>query len=99
MGARSKLISMLLAALPLLATPLLVFALAEGWLGFGGGEKDVLLALPWLIWALIFFTASLVYILKGRPFKSWSGRSALIATGVLICIWIVLYFTSGMGNL
>ena len=48
------LIRLLTLLLPLALTPLLVFLLADGYINLGGGEKDVLMALPWLLWALLF---------------------------------------------
>ena len=38
--------------MPLSLTPLVVFTLAEGLVNVGGGEKDILLALPWMVWSL-----------------------------------------------
>ena len=39
---------------PLAVTPLLALLIAEGYLNFGGGEKDLLLVLPWILWSLVY---------------------------------------------
>lgn len=53
-----------LAHLPVPLTLGIFFVLAEGRADFGGGEKDILLALPYLVWATIFFIISLMLIIK-----------------------------------
>jgi hypothetical protein len=39
---------------PLALSPLLLFLVAEGYLNFGGGEKDIILILPWILWSLVY---------------------------------------------
>lgn len=92
-----RFVQAVLATLPALLTPLLVYVLAEGILNFGGGEKDVLLALPWLVWSVVFALCSYVLIYRRWPIRRWSACSALIATGVLLGLGVVLYFTSYLG--
>ncbi|RDE19402.1 hypothetical protein DV711_10920 [Motiliproteus coralliicola] len=97
MAIDSRITQAVLAALPLLLSPLLLFALAEGWLDFGGGEKDVLLVLPYLILTFTFFCCSLVLILKRWPLSRWVKRSAALSFGLLLLLWIVAYVTSWLG--
>jgi hypothetical protein len=54
-------IRIMTAFAPLLLTPVLGWAINNGTLNFGGGEKDVILLVPWLVWAIGFATAALVY--------------------------------------
>lgn len=92
-----KLIDFVIAAIPIGLTPALIFALAEGWLDFGGGEKDILLALPYSIWALIFFLAAAVFIIRRSTRRRWIAKSALIATITLVIAGVVAYITSWLG--
>lgn len=94
----SRLVQTLLASVPLLLTPVLVYSLAGGILNFGGGEKDILLALPWLIWALIFALCSYVLIFRRWPMRAWLFRSALAATAVLIGLALIIYGISYLGS-
>ena len=86
-----------LALVPLLLTPALIYALAEGVLDFGGGEKDILLALPWLIWSLAFAICSFVLIYRRWELGRWIVRSALVATSILVGLGIVVYAGSYLG--
>lgn len=86
-----------MALIPLLLTPALIYVLAEGVLDFGGGEKDILLALPWLIWSVVFAICSFVLIYRRRSLGKWALWSALIATTVLLALGIIAYAGSYLG--
>ena len=58
---------LILCLFPLLATPLLALLIAEGYLDFGGGEKDLLLLLPWILWSLAFLVFSAVFWCRRVP--------------------------------
>ena len=49
----SVLTKLILCIIPLLMTPVWGYLIADGHLDFGGGEKDLLLLIPWMIW--LFF--------------------------------------------
>lgn len=90
-------IQYLIALAPLLLTPILIYVLAEGIVDFGGGEKGVIFALPWLVWSLGFTVCGLVLILRRWPFGSWVRRSALVATIVLLGLFAIAYASSYLG--
>ncbi|MFW2438434.1 MAG: hypothetical protein ACN4GR_03590 [Arenicellales bacterium] len=92
-----KLIDFVIAAIPIGLTPMLIFALAEGWLDFGGGEKDILLALPYSFWALIFFLVAAVFIINRSTRRRWITKSALIASITLVIVCVAVYFTGWLG--
>jgi hypothetical protein len=83
-----------LAALPLVLTPGLFFALAESWINAGGGEKDILLAFPYAIWSLIFFIAATVLIVRRWSLWRWIRRASGIASLALLLIFIVMFSLS-----
>jgi len=93
----SKFLQVILALIPLLLTPALVYLLAEGVLDFGGGEKDIILALPWLIWSMVFAISSLVLIYHRWRVTRWVRRAVLIATFVLIGLGVFAYAASFLG--
>ena len=93
----NRLIYSALAAIPMLITPSLFYILAEGWFDFGGGEKDILLAFPYFIWALIFFVSSLTFIIKGKPLGEWLLRSGIISIVALLLLGILVYINSWLG--
>jgi hypothetical protein len=80
-----------LALIPIGITPGLVYVLAEGWIDFGGGEKDILLAFPYLLWALFFFVASVVLIIKRWPIRRWTMRAAITSGVVMLFSAIITY--------
>lgn len=49
-----------LSVLLLALTPLLGFFIADGYLNCGGGEKDLLLFIPWILWSLLYLIFFLV---------------------------------------
>lgn len=86
-----------LALVPLALTPALLFSLAEGWVNLGGGEKDILLVVPFFILALVFFTTSVILILKRWTLGRWIVRSCLVSFSVLVLLGLVAYMTSWLG--
>jgi hypothetical protein len=94
---RTKLLYAALAALPLLFTPVLFFMLAEGWLNLGGGDKDIVVTLPYLIWALLFFIAAVVLIVKGWSFRRWLVRAGLVSVAIMLILFVILFLTNRPG--
>jgi hypothetical protein len=86
-----------LTAIPLLISPVLLFMLAESWLDFGGGEKDIVLIFPYFIWALIFFLSAIVLIIRYWPLRQWLIRSAAISTVIIVILAVSAYWMSWLG--
>lgn len=87
MTAALRLIS---AMAPLAITPLLLFAIAEGYLSFGGGEKDLILLVPWTIWSLAFGVSALLLWARRWPHRRALVRSAAVGIGVVVLVFAVL---------
>ena len=72
--------------------------LALGWgvagdvLGFGGGEKDILLLLPLALWALVFALASLALWARGMAPGRASAMAALIGLALTAAAVAALLF-------
>lgn len=79
----------MLALAPLLTTPALLYVLSGDYVDFGGGEKDIVLALAWLIWSVTFLMCSLLLIYYRWNIRRWVILSALIATTLLVGVGIV----------
>lgn len=90
-------LQVLLALTPLLMTPALLYVLAEGFLDFGGGEKDIILTLPWFIWSLVFAICSFFLICRRWGMTRWVVVSALIATIGVVGLGVVAYVGSYLG--
>ncbi len=97
MSNRTRLWHAVLAGIPVLLSPALLFALAEGWVGSGGGERNVLLIFPYFIWALAFFFSALVLIVKHWTLGRWLKRAAVVSTALMFLLAIAAYVTSGLG--
>ena len=97
MFRENRLTQAVVAALPVLLTPLLLFAIAEGWLDFGGGEKDIILVFPYFIGTAAFFACALVLILKRWPPRRWIRRSVAVSLLFLGGLAIAAYMSSWLG--
>ena len=79
---------------PLGITPLLAFLIAEGYLNFGGGEKDLLLLIPWILWSILYAIIYIVQWIKKAKTIKGIYLAAGGATGLLILLWIGIYIFS-----
>ncbi len=90
----SRIVRALVAFAPLALTPLLLWLLGNGGLSFGGGEKDMLLVFPWMLWSICF---AIVFLVKSRTMKGYVRpivRGLGWATGLLILLWLVLFLAT-----
>jgi hypothetical protein len=80
-----------ICVLPLALTPVWAFLIADGYLNFGGGEKDLLLLIPWLLWSFLYLVFFIISWLKHLPLKLGVIYSAGGATVMLGLIWLVMF--------
>ena len=85
---------MILCILPLGITPLITSLIAEGYLNFGGGEKDLLLIIPWVLWSVIYAIIYIVQWIKKTKTIRGIYFAAGGATGLMILLWIGIYIFS-----
>ena len=78
--------------LPLALTPLWGFLISEGYLNLGGGCKDIILLIPWLLWSLVYSVFFIVLWIRGRPFGQLIAYSVAGASGVIVLVWIIMLF-------
>ena len=73
---------------PLLITPLMAYLLSEGIIGFGGGEKDTLFLIPYILWSILYLIAGIIFR------KNALRRMSLLALGwsfsVMFVLWVGL---------
>ncbi|HUE84107.1 MAG TPA: hypothetical protein VMM84_18535 [Pyrinomonadaceae bacterium] len=71
-----------IALLPLSFAPVIVYLIASGYFDLGGGEKDLVVVLPWLLWSFIlpsphlFFGAAAGQLFGqacSRPLLAWQA--------------------------
>ena len=74
------------------------YATAEGYLNFGGGEKDIVLALPLGLLALIYSLSCLAMWWRGRPLAQCIRRSLAIAFVTVLLLWLALLAWSFIAN-
>ncbi len=72
---------------PIAVTPLLVLLIAEGYLNFGGGEKDLLLVIPWILWSLVYGIAFAVCWARKLPLRRSLSYAAGGATCLVVLAW------------
>ena len=76
-----------IAILPL-ALSFLFGYLLTGPLSLGGGEKDILLAIPLVAWSVLFLVCFLVLSLRRRPLLWSFGVAACVSAGLLLVAWL-----------
>lgn len=75
---------------PLALSPLLLFLAAEGYLNFGGGEKDIILMLPWVLWSLTYGIAFAVGWARKVPLRRVLAYASGGATVLVVVAWVGL---------
>lgn len=90
------LLRLVLILLPLGLTPVLMHLIGYGYLNFGGGCKDVVLLIPWMVWSLIYLIISLVCWRKHWSIAKGIAYSTIGATGVLVLLSLVLLVGSSI---
>ncbi|MGH8631809.1 MAG: hypothetical protein ACREU7_13730 [Burkholderiales bacterium] len=85
---RRWIVRLAVAILPFLATILFAFLTMEGHLNFGGGEKDIFLSLPLLLWSMAFFVSSLIAWWRKATLGRAAVMSATLATGLVVLLWV-----------
>lgn len=76
---------------PLPLVPFTGLAITEGWLNFGGGEKDIILVLPLAAFAIVYvFAALLLWVLGVAPGAA-ALRASVAAFLFLLVIWGTLF--------
>jgi hypothetical protein len=68
----------------------LAILISDGYLNFGGGCKDIILLIPWLLWTLVYSSFFIVLWIKGRSFGRLIAYSTAGATGVVVLVWIIM---------
>lgn len=80
-----SLVRIAIALFPLSLVPVFVYLIARGALDLGGGEKDLIWVIPWLLWSLLFAITSLILWGRGWSLSRTTIRSAVIGfAGVLL---------------
>jgi hypothetical protein len=75
------------ALFPAALSVLFAWLLMEGFIGLGGGEKDIFLALPMLLWSVAFAVSCLVFWVR----RTHPRRSALLSAGYATTILFVSF--------
>lgn len=97
MTAAVSALSRLCAALaPVGVTALFAVFVMQGWVGFGGGEKDVLLLFPVAIGSIIFAVVSCVMWVRGASLASASWMAARVAFGALLALLVLGVFSAAI---
>jgi hypothetical protein len=73
--------------LPFVLSVTLGAAIAEGFISFGSGEKDLFLVVPFLLWSTLYALGFVVLWWRGAMLKRTIGGSAFAATVLLAIAW------------
>ncbi len=92
-------IRVLAALLPFACTPVLGYLLTEGYLNLGGGEKDILLVLPWGFFSLIYGCSCFFLWHRRWPLGRSILSSIIVAIAGLIVAGLALALIGQLGIL
>lgn len=86
-------IRVFVALIPLGLTPGLFWLIAEAYLNLGGGEKDIVLIIPWMLWSVVYGAA---FVFESRRVTVAKAvlRGVCWATGLLLALFAALYLLS-----
>ena len=85
---------LILSLLPLGLTPLMLHLIGYGYLNFGGGCKDVVMIIPWMVWSLLYLIISIVGWRKQWSIGKGFAWSVIGATGLLALLFLLLFIGS-----
>ena len=83
--------------LPLVLTPVLGYLLTQGYINLGGGEKDILMLVPWMVWSLVFAFSSWIFWRRGHSILRSSWRSAVVGLAGLAILGVTLTILGQLG--
>jgi hypothetical protein len=87
-----------LMLVPLALTPVFAYLLSHGEVNLGGGEKDVIVLIPWLLWSLVFAISSGVLWWRGHDLLASLQRSALAGLAGLAIAFLALVAYGTLGS-
>jgi hypothetical protein len=96
--ARLVIKKVLILLTPLSLTPVLFLLISKGILNFDGGEKDIVLLIPWGIWAILFLITGLLIWKNYSSIMNWAIRTFLFSCGILFLLWLSFWGYSGLSN-
>ncbi|HLD48121.1 MAG TPA: hypothetical protein VJA64_09865 [Desulfobaccales bacterium] len=85
---------LILSLLPLGLTPFMLHLIGYGYLNFGGGCKDVVMIIPWMVWSLLYLIISVVCWIKQWSMSKGIAWSVIGATGLLALLFLLLFIGS-----
>lgn len=85
------LLKFFVSVVPFLLTFIFTWLVMDGYLNFGGGEKDIFLAVPLLLWSLLFMCCYFVLWWRGSRIVRSVIFAGAFATGGLMAAWFVLF--------
>lgn len=86
------LVNLMVAVTPLFLSILFGWLVTGGRLNLGGGEKDIFLAAPLLLWALVFLLCYIVLWWRGIPFRRLIAISSAVATVLMVVVTVFMLF-------
>lgn len=84
-------LKLLLAVAPLLLSLLFGWLVMDGHLNFGGGDKEILLAVPLLFWAVAYLGCYVTLWWRRSTLGRNLALSVSFATIFLVIAWLVLF--------
>jgi hypothetical protein len=86
----------LFAFLPFLFTPALAYLLAEGFLS--SSDKNIVLVVPYILWASTYLVVSAVLITKRWDFGAWVKRSLIISFSSMLSLCAIFFGLQFFGD-
>lgn len=84
------LIRLFILLFPLICTPVIFVLVDHGYIDLRGGDKDMLVIFPWMLWSILFFLIGLI------RWKKLADNFALFSNSFIWSSLIILFLWLGM---
>lgn len=86
---KHRIIKICLLLLPTLLTPVWGYFLADGTINLGGGDKDIFVLIPYLLWSVLYLVSG-VFFLK-CSIRRMTGEALLYSLGIMLALWAGIF--------
>lgn len=86
---KHRIIKICLLILPMCLTPVWGYFLATGTINLGGGDKDILVLIPYLLWSILYLASGLFFL--KCSIRRMAGEALLYSLGIMLALWVAVF--------
>jgi hypothetical protein len=70
-------------------TPVWGYLLADGTINLGGGDKDIFILIPYLLWSVLYLASGLFFV--KCSIRRMTGEALLYSVGIMLVLWSAIF--------